>query len=120
MLFENEFNVRSFSSGGTTSGWVQVFFPKLIVTYSIAGFAFAFYISDFPERCFPGRFDYIGHAHQWWHVLVVAALYYWHEAGLSFMKRRLVESCFYENGTYSALNHTVHDGPPFINVFQDD
>ena len=79
-----------------------MFFPKLLVTYGIAGSAFAFYISDFPERCFPGRFDFVGHAHQWWHVLVVAALYYWHQAGLSFMKRRLVESCFAVEGATAA------------------
>ena len=107
------------SSGGLSSDWVQVFFPKLVVTYLIAGLAFAFYISDFPERCFPGRFDYFGHAHQWWHVLVVAALYYWHDAGLSFMKRRLVESCFndVDNGTYSSLNNTsAFDQRPFFDT----
>jgi len=106
-------------SGGASSDWVQVFIPKLLVTYSIAGLAFAFYISDFPERCLPGRFDYFGHAHQWWHVLVVAALYYWHNAGLTFMKRRLVESCFLDNETLSLLNHTAFTGPSFDTVFQD-
>ena len=104
---------------GASSDWVQVFIPKLLVTYSIAGLAFAFYISDFPERCLPGRFDYFGHAHQWWHVLVVAALYYWHNAGLTFMKRRLVESCFLDNETLSLLNNTAFTGPSFDTVFQD-
>ena len=81
-------------TGGSSSPWVLVFFPKLIVTYLLAGSAFLFYISDFPERFFPGRFDYVGHAHQWWHVLIVGALYYWHQAGITFMKKRLAESCY--------------------------
>jgi adiponectin receptor len=31
------------------------------------------YSSRFPECFFPGKFDYIGHSHQLWHVLVVTA-----------------------------------------------
>jgi len=82
-----------FLSGGVSSSWVRIFFPKLLYTYLLAGSAFVFYISDFPERLCPGRFDFIGHSHQLWHILVCAALYYWHEAGISFMKRRLEEPC---------------------------
>jgi adiponectin receptor len=31
------------------------------------------YCTRFPESLFPGKFDYIGHSHQLWHLLVVSA-----------------------------------------------
>lgn len=34
---------------------LQLFLPRVIVMYLIAGAAFLFYISKIPERCFPGE-----------------------------------------------------------------
>lgn len=33
----------------------------------------AIYASQFPESMWPGRFDFIGHSHQLWHIFVVFA-----------------------------------------------
>ena len=44
--------------------------PKIIVMYTICGFAFFFYVTKFPERLLPGFLDILGHSHQWWHVFI--------------------------------------------------
>ncbi|CAG9119473.1 unnamed protein product [Plutella xylostella] len=28
---------------------------------------------------------HVGHSHQWWHVLVLGALYYWHNSGMLYV-----------------------------------
>ena len=55
--------------------------PRVIGMYLISGTAFLIYITKIPERWFAGRVDYLGHSHNWWHLFVVAALYYWHNTG---------------------------------------
>ena len=35
----------------------QIFLPKVTVMYILAMTAFAFYITKFPERIFPGKWD---------------------------------------------------------------
>lgn len=52
-----------------------------------------------------GWVDYIGSSHQWWHVLVVAALYYWHNTGLMYVEFRLNNGC----PGLSQLWHEAHD-----------
>ncbi|KAF3668226.1 Heptahelical transmembrane protein 2 [Capsicum annuum] len=54
--------------------------PQVLVALSyeiIMGVLYAigavFYMTRFPERCKPGAFDLVGHSHQIFHVLVVAA-----------------------------------------------
>lgn len=47
----------------------------MLILYAIG---FAFYLSRFPERRWPGRFDVVGHSHQYWHVAVAAAATVWH------------------------------------------
>ena len=32
-----------------------------------------------------GRFDFVGGSHFWWHVLVFAAMLYWHRSGMSML-----------------------------------
>ena len=34
----------------------------------------AFFVSRWPEKRWPGRYDYWLHSHQWWHVATTAAL----------------------------------------------
>lgn len=50
-----------------------------------------FYATQFPERLYPGRFDVVGHAHQFWHVSIVVAIllhyratFYWHQERFNF------------------------------------
>lgn len=42
---------------------------------------------------FPGKVDYIGSSHQWWHFLVVLALYYWHNTGILYIEYRMNHGC---------------------------
>merc|ERR1712012_238332 len=68
-------------NGGLNSQMVQVFLPKVTVMYFLAFTAFMFYFTKTPERCLPGRFDYVGSSHQIWHVIVVLTFLWWHQAG---------------------------------------
>ncbi|XP_015376066.1 PREDICTED: progestin and adipoQ receptor family member 3 [Diuraphis noxia] len=43
--------------------------------------------------CFSGKLDYIGSSHQWWHFLVVIALYYWHNTGILYIEYRMNHGC---------------------------
>lgn len=59
--------------GGLRSarGWTTfVCWTQVYATYA-AGIVF--YVSYFPECCFPRRFDLVGSSHQLWHVFVVLA-----------------------------------------------
>lgn len=49
--------------------------------YLIIACAFLIYITKIPERWFVGKVDFAGHSHNWWHLFVLAALYYWHNSG---------------------------------------
>lgn len=62
----------------------QLFIPRVIGMYALTGLAFLIYLARVPERWFSGRFDYLGHSHNWWHFLVLIALYYWHNSGKFF------------------------------------
>ena len=46
-----------------------------------------------PERCCPGRFDYIGSSHQLWHLMVVASLYYWYSSSHHLLEWRTLHAC---------------------------
>nr|CAD7589004.1 unnamed protein product [Timema genevievae] len=36
-----------------------------------------------------GKVDYVGSSHQWWHLFVVLALYYWHNTGIKYVEFRM-------------------------------
>uniref|UniRef100_A0A8C7VR50 Progestin and adipoQ receptor family member IIIb n=1 Tax=Oncorhynchus mykiss TaxID=8022 RepID=A0A8C7VR50_ONCMY len=72
---------------------LQLFLPRVIVMYLIAGAAFLFYISKIPERCFPGQLNYLGASHQVWHVLVVFMFYWWHQTAVYIMNFRHNQPC---------------------------
>ncbi|XP_063237354.1 progestin and adipoQ receptor family member 3 isoform X2 [Bacillus rossius redtenbacheri] len=75
--------------GGLANPVVQLLLPRVLGMYAISGLAFLIYISKFPERFFSGRVDYIGSSHQWWHLFVVLALYYWHNTGIMYVEFRM-------------------------------
>ncbi|XP_014225082.1 progestin and adipoQ receptor family member 3 [Trichogramma pretiosum] len=79
--------------GGMQNPIVSLLLPRVLGMYCISGAAFLIYFSKMPERLFPGWVDYIGSSHQWWHVLVVAALYYWHNTGMMYVEYRLNNGC---------------------------
>ncbi|XP_055535739.1 progestin and adipoQ receptor family member 3 isoform X3 [Wyeomyia smithii] len=70
--------------GGAESTMVKLFIPRVMMMYLLTGTAFLIYVTRIPERWFVGKVDYIGHSHNWWHLFVLAALYYWHNSGLAF------------------------------------
>ncbi|CAH1794523.1 unnamed protein product [Owenia fusiformis] len=80
-------------SGGLHTELVKLFLPKVTVMYILGVIAFVFYLSKFPERCCPGRFDYLGASHQWWHVTVVVACLWWHDSITSIMDYRIQNPC---------------------------
>ncbi|KAK7506545.1 hypothetical protein BaRGS_00002020 [Batillaria attramentaria] len=80
-------------NGGFSSKLVQIFFPKITAMYMIGALAFSFYISKFPERMFPGLFDYLGSSHQCWHILIVLAFLFWHSAGREILLFRIANGC---------------------------
>jgi adiponectin receptor len=48
-----------------------------------------FYAARFPERWFPGQFDYLGASHQLWHIGVVCGIWYFKEAMLIMYQSRM-------------------------------
>ncbi|XP_070544927.1 progestin and adipoQ receptor family member 3-like isoform X2 [Ptychodera flava] len=79
--------------GGYTAPIVLEFLPKVAVMYVLGILALLFYATKFPERCCPGKVDYIGSSHQWWHVIVVIAFLWWHHSGLILMEHRYNNPC---------------------------
>ncbi|KAG7213054.1 hypothetical protein KM043_002385 [Ampulex compressa] len=74
----------SLAMGGMDNPIVRMLLPRVLGMYIISGGAFAIYLSKIPERFYPGWVDYVGSSHQWWHALIVIALYYWHNTGPLF------------------------------------
>ncbi|CAI4221105.1 unnamed protein product [Auanema sp. JU1783] len=75
--------------GGLDNLHVQRWLPSIIILYSLTAAAFFFYVSLVPERISPGTFDVVGCSHQWWHLLILAAMVWWQRAGrelLSFYR----------------------------------
>jgi len=58
---------------GSEQSWIVV--ECYIKSWSCYGMGAAFFASGFPESWFPGRFDFIGHSHMFWHVLVTAGAF---------------------------------------------
>ncbi|XP_055618140.1 progestin and adipoQ receptor family member 3 isoform X2 [Toxorhynchites rutilus septentrionalis] len=79
--------------GGGESTMVKLFIPRVMMMYLLTGTAFLIYVTKIPERWFVGRVDYIGHSHNWWHVFVLAALYYWHNSGMKYVEFRMTHGC---------------------------
>ncbi|XP_057324721.1 progestin and adipoQ receptor family member 3 [Microplitis mediator] len=79
--------------GGMDNPIVKMLIPRVLGMYVISGCAFAIYMSKIPERFYPGSVDFIGSSHQWWHALVVLALYYWHNTGMLYVEYRMNHGC---------------------------
>ncbi|XP_018053928.1 PREDICTED: progestin and adipoQ receptor family member 3 [Atta colombica] len=79
--------------GGFDNPIVRMLIPRVIGMYIINAIAFAFYMLKIPERFYPGWVDYVGSSHQWWHALVVLALYYWHNTGMLYVEYRMNHGC---------------------------
>ncbi|CAH1999827.1 unnamed protein product [Acanthoscelides obtectus] len=83
-----------YTSGIYYAFWCETLLvPRVLGMYGISGTAFLIYITKIPERFCAGRFDFIGHSHNWWHLFVLLALYYWHNSGLVYIEYRLNHAC---------------------------
>jgi adiponectin receptor len=51
------------------------------------------YISRFPERKFPGIFDYMGSSHNIWHIMVFVGITLHHYASVDTYYDRLNNQC---------------------------
>lgn len=89
--FQNE--IMIYFKKLTTNLDFKLLFPRVIGMYVISGIAFAIYLLKIPERWCAGKFDFIGHSHQWWHLFVVLALYYWHNSGMMYVQYRMNHGC---------------------------
>ncbi|KAI6656938.1 Progestin and adipoQ receptor family member 3-like [Oopsacas minuta] len=68
--------------------------PNGIIMYVLGLAGGAFYVTKFPERIWPGKFDYFGASHQLWHVCVLLALTWMHHiVRTEFYYRITTESC---------------------------
>ena len=72
---------------------VSLFLHKVLLMYACIAVGFFFYASLVPESLFPGRFDIVGHSHQWWHVFSLAAFVWWFYCGLQLREYRYITPC---------------------------
>ncbi|XP_058128121.1 progestin and adipoQ receptor family member 3 [Anopheles coustani] len=79
--------------GGSESTMVKLFIPRVLMMYLLSGLAFLIYVTKIPERWYAGRFDCIGHSHNLWHLIVLAALCYWHNSGMKYVEFRMTHGC---------------------------
>lgn len=79
--------------GGWNDYSVRLFIPKVVVMYLLGILALGFYALKIPERYFPGKVNYVGSSHQWWHLFIVLAFFWWHKSNVTYMKYRLKYQC---------------------------
>jgi predicted membrane channel-forming protein YqfA (hemolysin III family) len=71
----------------------SLFFPKVAGSLAFYGLGFGFCASHWPERRWPGAFDYALHSHQLWHLCVVAAVGVWYYLCLATTTALGTEGC---------------------------
>jgi hypothetical protein len=60
----------------------NLFLYKLLATFGSYAVGFIFYATQFPEKRWPGRFDFVAHSHQMWHIFVlIGALLFYYAVG---------------------------------------
>jgi len=72
---------------------IHLILPRIMTFYLILGVAMLFYLSRFPERVSPGRFDFIGQSHTLWHVFISLSLLYWRSFALDLVGYRTYDEC---------------------------
>lgn len=61
--------------------------------YLLCGVAFLIYATQIPERWLSGKVDFFGHSHNWWHLIILAAFYHWHNTGIRYAEFRSTNTC---------------------------
>ncbi|KAI9497374.1 hemolysin-III related-domain-containing protein [Zychaea mexicana] len=77
---------------GFWSTWA--FLEPAMISVSMYLLGVLFYVNRWPEKKFPGRFDYAGMtSHAIWHVFVCFGIYFHYMASLHFYKNRFTFGC---------------------------
>lgn len=67
----------------------QILVPVIYLTITLYAVGFCFWATKFPERYWPGKFDYIFNSHNIWHTFVVLAPLAW-DSGLMNVVRMMI------------------------------
>jgi len=67
--------------------------PYLLGMFGGYGLGACFFVSQWPERRWPGRFDLVGHSHQLWHMFVALAAGSWVNGMLMLLDRAGQTQC---------------------------
>lgn len=70
---------------GIYSDVVTILFSRILLGYLSYSGGVLFYITRFPERFFPGKFDYFGSSHQIWHCFVNMGAYFVYSGILAYI-----------------------------------
>jgi predicted membrane channel-forming protein YqfA (hemolysin III family) len=81
------------TNGGFTSPLVQIFVPRIAVMYLLAIIGGTFYLTQFPESHYPGRVNFVGSSHQWWHIFVVVGFWWTHHCSVIIYQYWKDNSC---------------------------
>ncbi|EDV20078.1 uncharacterized protein TRIADDRAFT_32617 [Trichoplax adhaerens] len=78
---------------GISSTFVRQFTigASYMLFYGLMGCLFL--VTKFPERLFPGKFDYVASSHQFWHLFVFLLFYSWHQSCLDAVQYRIKNQC---------------------------
>mmetsp|Transcript_3325 Transcript_3325/g.7802 ORF Transcript_3325/g.7802 Transcript_3325/m.7802 type:complete len:180 (+) Transcript_3325:60-599(+) len=75
----------------------KIFIPRVLQCLGVYFLGFAFFGTRFPERSFPGRFDYVFNSHQFWHACVFFGAWIWGETLIKFAQYREGNACVASN-----------------------
>ena len=63
---------------GWSSEYVQHVMPRICIFYVLLIFSLLVYVGRVPECYFPGKVDYFGQSHNWWHLMVAVSGASWY------------------------------------------
>jgi len=78
---------------GLNSPLISLLFIPISMAYLFFGSGMLLYATRYPERLFPGMFDFLGTSHQLWHVLSLAGQFSLYVGVTNAVNHRLVSSC---------------------------
>ena len=99
-----------FSHAAFEHGLVKtaLFFSPILPSLAFYVGGLVFYALQIPESWAPGKFDLFGHSHQIWHVGIVLAIFFHHQAALTFHANRFQFSCVANSGPMLQSDYTSH------------
>ncbi|KNC49610.1 progestin and adipoQ receptor family member 3 [Thecamonas trahens ATCC 50062] len=78
-------------------GWaaeeVSLILGRMLMVFFWLGVAAVIYVTQIPERWFPGTFDYFGHSHMIWHAIAAWIFWYHLNSALLYLDFRSQHAC---------------------------